>query len=98
MHNKVSVEQFRDSFKSMGREDGWTYEGLGALYEWLEECFAEGDEYELDVIALCCDFCEYESLDKYNEDYGSEYEEIEQLENRTIVIPVGDEGFIAQNI
>jgi len=95
VHTKISVEQFRDSFKRMGREDGWTYEGLGALYEWLEENFPDN---ELDVIALCCDFSEYESLDKYNEDYGSEYEELDQLQKETLVIPVGDEGFIAQNI
>ena len=94
MHTSVSVEQFRDSFKRMGREDGWSYEGLGALYEWLEENFPNE---ELDVIGLCCDFSEYESLDKYNEDYGSEYEELDQLQEETVVIPVGGGGFIAQD-
>lgn len=92
MHTKISVGEFRDSFKRMGREDGWTYEGLGALYEWLEE---NCPDEELDVIGLCCEWSEYESLDKYNEDYGSEYEDFDQLQDTTVVIPVGDEGFIA---
>ena len=43
---------------------------------------------ELDVIALCGDYSEYENLKAFQDDYGAEYETIEDIEQRTTVIPV----------
>ena len=41
----------------------WSYDGAKALVEWLERYEDEtGEEYELDRVALRCDFSEYESL------------------------------------
>jgi len=58
MKTTVSVYDFRDAFQKI-RPDNFSYEGLGALFEYLEECEADvGEEYELDVIAICCDFSE----------------------------------------
>jgi len=49
---------------------GWTYAGARALAEYLEELEADtGDEIELDVVALRCDFSEYASLEAWAEDY-----------------------------
>jgi hypothetical protein len=50
-----NVSQFRNHFAAMGRADQFSYEALNLLYEFLEENI-EG--YELDVIALCCDYAE----------------------------------------
>lgn len=56
MHKSIdNTSQFRDEFAAMGRKDQFSYEGLSLLYEFLEENI-EG--YELDVIALCCDYAE----------------------------------------
>ena len=46
---------------------GWSYEGAKALAEWLEELEEDcGAEYELDTVALRCEYNEYESaLDAY---------------------------------
>jgi hypothetical protein len=51
-------------------------------------------QIELDVIALCCDYAEYESLEEFQEDYGEDYESIEDIESATTVIPIDDDGFI----
>lgn len=58
MKNTVDIYQFRNEFQSI-RPNNFTYEGLGVLFGYLEDlengC---GEEIELDVIALCCDFSE----------------------------------------
>jgi hypothetical protein len=61
MKTTVSVYDFRDAFQSMGRGKQFSYQGLGILFDWLEEWEASGgEELELDVVGLCCDFAEDE--------------------------------------
>jgi len=55
MYQSINETQFRDAFYSM-RPDNFTYEGLGILFEALEN--TDGEEMELDVIAFCCDYSE----------------------------------------
>jgi len=60
----------------------WSRAGAFALAEYLEECEeSTGEELELDVIALRCDFSEYDSFidwadehfANYREEFGIEY-------------------------
>lgn len=48
----------------------WTWEGAKAIAEYLEE-YEEytGEEMELDVCAIRCDFGEYASLEAWASDY-----------------------------
>jgi hypothetical protein len=72
MKTTVNVYAFRDAFKRMNRENQFSYEGLGILFDFLEDCERDcGEEYELDVIALCCDFAEQHYSD-IAEAYGIE--------------------------
>ena len=50
-----SASQFRDEFNRAGRGNQFSYEGLGLLFEYLEEV---DPQYDLDVVALCCDYTE----------------------------------------
>ncbi len=60
MKQTINKSDFREAFAAMGRGDQFSYAGLGALFDYLEELERDtGEEYELDVIALCCDFSEY---------------------------------------
>lgn len=56
MIQTINVSDFRAAFHSMGRKDQFSYEGLGALFDYLEDF--DGGGYDLDVIALCCDYSE----------------------------------------
>jgi hypothetical protein len=48
----------------------WSYNGALALVEYLEEYEEEsGAEIELDVVAIRCDFAEYESLQDWAHSY-----------------------------
>tara|TARA_R110000868_G_scaffold399902_1_gene673927 strand:- start:364 stop:687 length:324 start_codon:yes stop_codon:yes gene_type:complete len=50
-----NASQFRDEFRAHNRGDQFSYEGLGLLFEYLEEA---DPQYDLDVIAICCEYSE----------------------------------------
>ena len=57
MKQSVTFSQFVDAFHAYDRYDGYGYEALKVIYNYLEEYEAETDqEIELDVIAICCDY------------------------------------------
>ena len=92
----VTESMFIDRFHSM-RPDNFSYEGLSALFDYLEEyddCCDE--EMELDVIAICCDFCEYEDLEELQQSYP-DIEDMDDLRDHTTVIEFGIGHFIIQN-
>lgn len=65
MQKTITLQGFRDEFAAYDRDETFSYEGMEALFDYLNECGAG----ELDVIALCCDFGEdsYASAaDAYN--------------------------------
>lgn len=98
MKKTINLHQFREAFKEI-RPDNFSSAGLKALFEYFKEYEEEtGEEVELDVIAICCEFSEYESLEDFQQDYDpEEYETIDDVRDRTLVIPVGYDGFIIQN-
>ena len=69
-----NVYQLEQLFREYGREDHFSHEGFNALYDYLEE-FSEciGEDFQIDVIALCCDFTEYESWEEIYNDYSYSY-------------------------
>ncbi len=98
MKTTISKSAFHDAFHSANRGNQFSYEGLNALYDWLEDFYDDnvGEDYELDVIGLCCEFTEYESFKELQKDY--DVESMKELENNTIVIQLeGKEGFIIQS-
>mgnify|MGYP003134718906 FL=1 len=90
----VTESQFIDRFRKI-RPTNFTYEGLQALFEYLEQYEDDtGEEIELDVIGLCCEFYQYDNLKEFQDDYGKDYECIEDIENETMVVLVDEESFI----
>lgn len=73
MKEYVSVYTFRDRFlQSDTYKNNFTYEGLTALYEYLEEYEeSTGTEIDFDMIALCCEYSEYDSAWEAMEDRGN---------------------------
>jgi hypothetical protein len=59
MKTTVSRYDFERAFVDADRRDNFSYEGLNALFDYLEDYEEQtGEEIELDVIALCCDYSE----------------------------------------
>jgi hypothetical protein len=70
MKTIVHLNDFRRAFSDCGRENQFTYEGLEILFNWIEQMDSDtGEETELDVIALCCEFEEM-----HWEDVAANYE------------------------
>ena len=58
MKQAVYFNDFRDAFMST-RPDNFSRNGLRVLFDYLEDLEADtGEDMELDVIAICCDFSE----------------------------------------
>lgn len=50
-----NASQFRDQFHRCGRGAQFSYEALGLLFDYLNDC---GSDVELDVVAICCEYSE----------------------------------------
>lgn len=84
------------------RKDTFSYKGKRALFDYLERLEEDtGEETELDIVALCCEYTEYdgalEAAKEYDEDIETEEEAREYLNDNTQVIDVDGGGVIIQN-
>ena len=92
LYSNVSFCEFCDMFYNHDREDQFSYKGREALYNWYSDLSEEqGEDLEVDIVAICCEWTEYNDLEDYNEQNGSEYEEINDLRKDCIII-VSDSG------
>ena len=104
MKTTVSRYDFERAFADYNRKENFTYEGLGLLFDYFEE-YEEitGEEIELDVIAICCEYAE-EDTHIIARDYkidieGMDGDEIldavrEYLEANTTVVGETSTGFV----
>ncbi len=88
---------FCDSF-SDAYKNNFTYEGKRALFDYLESLSeATGEDVELDIIALCIDFTEYEDFAQFSTQYTS-CTTFEDIKDHTQVIEIeGSDRFIIQD-
>ena len=80
MKQTVNIDTFRQAFVNMGRDNHFSYEGLEVLFDSLNQYEEDtGQELELDVIALCCEYAEMteqEIKDNYSLDGCDSVEEM----------------------
>lgn len=110
MKQTVTESMFRDAFWAI-RPENFSYEALGALWEYYDQCEQDtGEELELDVVAICCDWTEYASVEEAAEAYGWEREEpqdersdtndrkaMEFLTDETTVLELSNGGVVVLN-
>lgn len=59
MKQSINFSQFCDAFRAYNRDNNFSYEGKRVLFDFLESIEEDtGEELELDVIALCCEYSE----------------------------------------
>lgn len=101
MKQTINIYQFREAFAAMDRKDQFSYDGLQSLFDYLEDQSEDiGEELELDVIGLCCDFAEA-SYQDIARDYGINIDALDEegareavldyLEDRTIIIDASND-------
>ena len=98
----LSSMDFQDAFYKMGRDKQFSYDALDKLYEFYTEVSEEcGTPFEMDVIAICCDWTEYDSFKElYNAyDLGVKGKKafLDELWNHTTFYEVGNGRYLVQN-
>ena len=64
-----------------------SYEGALALFEYIEDYEDQtGEETELDVVAIRCEWTEYENIEEVSKDY--DIDNLDDLRDNTSVIEV----------
>jgi hypothetical protein len=106
---KVTVTEniFRDMMNKSGRGENFSYEGLGELFQYLDE-MDEGEEIEFDPVSIDSQWGEYtgeELLDDYgylldaDETEDMDEEEVtdllvDELRNKTTVLEVENGNYL----
>ena len=95
----MNKHQFVDAFR---QSEGWdlksinverySYEALDVLYDYLDG-IEHPWEYLFDLVAICGEWTEYETLEEAVKDWG--YEAVDELERNTTVIPL-TKGYLVQ--
>ena len=89
-------------FKAYNRQEQFSYEGLGYLFDYLESVERDsGNPMELDVVAICCDFAEG-SADEIARDFEVDGSVIDYLVKEGALVAQfsddrGNDRFIYQN-
>ena len=98
----INCNDFRQAFEDHGRGDQFSGDALDALFDYYQDIEAStGEELELDVIGVCCDWGEYDGayealFPESEENSWSESECIERLRDQTTVIEL-DDSVLVQN-
>jgi hypothetical protein len=98
MKKTINFYDFTEAFKKAGRADQFTYSGLRAIFDYIEDYEDSADEeIELDVIAICCEYSEYENIEDFWLVYDKEdYPDMDNIEYDTTVIMIDEEAFIIE--
>lgn len=77
IYQEINLSSFHDAFHCMGRKDDFTYEAREALFNYYDEL---DQDFELDVISICCDWSELTG-EEIAKEYNIEIEEVESYLN-----------------
>lgn len=101
MKKTINFYDFERAFVDCGRSSHFSYEAKKAIFDYLESYEEDtGEEIELDVIGICCDFSE-STLDEINSDYSQDFDSLEDasewLDRQTSVIATLDDAIVFQS-
>ena len=99
MKKTITFYDFKDGFDKI-RPNYFSLDGLVSLFEYFEQYEDDcGEEIEFDVIALCCEFTEYEDIEDFHKCYDKEeYPDFDTIREHTQLIEIEDiKGFIIQD-
>jgi len=94
MKKTLTFNDFIDEWnKWEDRKNIFSYQGKIALFDYLREYEEDtGEKIELDIIALCYEYTEYDNLAELQKNYN-DIKTIEELQENTQYIPImNDDG------
>ena len=92
MITHVTQSEFIDTFKqSELRKNKFSIPALHALFEYFEQYEEDtGENINFDMIAICCEYSEYSSLEEFNTSYSKDFTSINQIQEETEVILINE--------
>jgi hypothetical protein len=101
MNKKINIYEFVNDFQKSQYKNNFSIQGLRALFDYFEELEKDlGEELEFDIIAICCDYTEYDTVEEFKKDYAEfdNIKSIKEIEEDTVVIRIkGTNGIIVKN-
>ncbi len=77
MKTTVNKSEFIEAFRRYDRYDQFGYDALCSLFDYMEQLESDaGEEIELDVIAICCEYS-VDSVDDIASNYGIDLSDCE---------------------
>jgi hypothetical protein len=94
MAQAITKQEFIDAFTQANRENQFSRDGRAELFEYFQEYEeSTGMHVYIDVIAICCAFTEYASMEEVCEEYDMHSQDIH---DHTTVIQF-ESGVIVEN-
>jgi len=98
MIKTITEWDFVNAFDQVNRSENFSIAGRKALFDFFEEV---SPDMELDPIAICCEFSEYNDLEELKQDYDygcleDDDEILEHFREETLVIELDNGGLVIQ--
>lgn len=104
----LSKSSFIDAFKQSSRKDQFSYEALGAIFDYLEDYSdSTGEPVEFDIVGICCEWSESHWSDIAREysidlnDFADDEDDDERIQavyefisDNTTVLDLGEGQFV----
>ena len=86
MKTTINQSEFIDAFHRCNRYEQFGYDALCSLFDYMEQLESDcGEEMELDVIALCCDYS-VDSVEDIASNYSIDIAGLDDDEARSAVL------------
>lgn len=106
IYTQINKYEMIDAFRRYGRlktsetHGNFTEEAIEELFDYYDDL----ENYELDVIGICCEWTQYDNIDEVKEAYlDSTHDErwcsyvFEYLEDNTYHIVLGDDSILVRD-
>jgi len=99
MIKTITEWDFVNAFDQMNRSENFSVAGRKALFNFLEEV---SPGMELDPIAICCEFSEYEDINELKGDYPvpedceDDDDALNHFREETLVLELDNGGLVIQ--
>jgi len=94
MYQTITKSMLHDAFRDYDRLENFSYEGREALFDFIEDCYQDENEIELDVISLCVDYSQ-DKIENVLKNY--KLSSLEELEEKTVVVWSNEEEVLYLN-
>lgn len=96
IYQEITETAFIDAFRtSETRRNQFSYDALVELYHYYDGLGTDANDINFDMVGICCDWTEYDTLKEALESYN--LKDLEALENMTTVFMLDNNKVLVCN-